>query len=373
MRSIRLRRVPEARRVRQAHRPAQEVDVGLDRIARGARDLGDQRPLGAEQRVEERGLAGVGPARPAPAGRPRAAARPTEPSRAARPIRLGSAVPSRRRSAPAGRGRRPLRESRSRSSSSACSSSSDSRSAAIRRDSPPSSWCSAARACAGAVASIRSPTASACTRSSLPLSTARRVNSPGVAWPGTRRLERREEPGRHQQPAVAGAARPCRRRCSLRARERRCRARGRSARPSGSRKVASEPTRRAGSVRKPSMTRAATSKAPSPVSRTTRQRRAAGRGGERDDGIGEHGGTTTSRRTWTRSSGSASRGSTPRRPRLRSACFRFRRASGLRGSGLDVHDRRAVRFFRSFASSHCCGMLAMLLHRVVQVEPRRRS
>ena len=55
------------------------------------------------------------------------------------------------------------------------------RSSASRRDSPPSSWPSAARACAGAVASIRSPTASACTRSSLPWSTARRVNSPGAA------------------------------------------------------------------------------------------------------------------------------------------------------------------------------------------------
>jgi len=56
-----------------------------------------------------------------------------------------------------------------------------SRSSSIRRDKPPSSWVIATRCIAREVESIRSPIASACTRSSLPFSTARRVNSPGSA------------------------------------------------------------------------------------------------------------------------------------------------------------------------------------------------
>ena len=36
--------------------------MGLDRVAGGAGDLGDERPFAPEQRIEERGFAGVGPA-----------------------------------------------------------------------------------------------------------------------------------------------------------------------------------------------------------------------------------------------------------------------------------------------------------------------
>jgi hypothetical protein len=48
--------------VDQDQPPLSEFELGIDRVARGSRLLGDDHPLGADERVEERGLADVGPA-----------------------------------------------------------------------------------------------------------------------------------------------------------------------------------------------------------------------------------------------------------------------------------------------------------------------
>ena len=74
------------------------------------------------------------------------------------------------------------------------------RKAARRSDRPRSSWRSARRRCAGEPASIRSAVASACSKSILPLSTARRVNSPGCAG--------RAPAATSAATAAAGTARP---------------------------------------------------------------------------------------------------------------------------------------------------------------------
>jgi hypothetical protein len=46
-------RVPQPGGIDQSHRPVEKVGVGFDRVPGGPRDLGDQRPVSAEQRVEE--------------------------------------------------------------------------------------------------------------------------------------------------------------------------------------------------------------------------------------------------------------------------------------------------------------------------------
>ena len=132
-------------------------------------------------------------------------------------------------------------------------STSDSRSSASRRERPPSSWRSAARACAGAVASIRSPTASACTRSSLPLSTARRVNSPGAAGRAPAAWSAASSRVGREQAAVAGELDQVLAGVAVRARGRRCRAPRSIGSPAASRKVARVAARggRRGSRRPP--------------------------------------------------------------------------------------------------------------------------
>ena len=52
----------QARRVDEQERAAVALEHGVDRVARRARDLGDDRPLRADERVEERRLADVRPA-----------------------------------------------------------------------------------------------------------------------------------------------------------------------------------------------------------------------------------------------------------------------------------------------------------------------
>jgi hypothetical protein len=53
--------VPEARGVHQPYRPAEKIDMDLDRVARGARDLGHQGALTPQQGVEEGGLSRIRP------------------------------------------------------------------------------------------------------------------------------------------------------------------------------------------------------------------------------------------------------------------------------------------------------------------------
>ena len=91
------------------------------------------------------------------------------------------------------------------------------------------------------------------------------------------------------------------------------------------------------SERKPSITRAATVEGAVAAQPDHRQRGAAGGGGERGDGVGEH--------------------------RGRYAGFlRFGRAGFAPPPALGLHRAaRALRLCRSRASIHCCGMLAMLL------------
>ena len=57
-----VRRLAQAGGIHQAERVAVHGGLRLQRVAGGARDLGDDRPLGAQERVEQRRLAAVGPA-----------------------------------------------------------------------------------------------------------------------------------------------------------------------------------------------------------------------------------------------------------------------------------------------------------------------
>ena len=79
-------RVPEPRGVDQPYGPSHEVGMRLDCIAGRTRQLGDQRAIGAQQRVEERRLARVRPPGqhqqrplPEPLGRGRGGEQPPDP------------------------------------------------------------------------------------------------------------------------------------------------------------------------------------------------------------------------------------------------------------------------------------------------------
>ena len=174
-------RVPEPGGVHQPDRPAEEIGVRLDRIARRAGDLGDQCAVGAEQRIEQRRLAGVGPAgqdqqralaEPLGGGRRRRAGarsgRPTSSSCAAMRARRNRAIVLAGKIdvvAPASPRSRPARAGARRGGARGR------RRAGGARPAPaPARWRRSDR---------RPPPA--WTRSSLPFSTARRVNSPGAA------------------------------------------------------------------------------------------------------------------------------------------------------------------------------------------------
>ena len=67
---------PQAGGVDQQHRPPVDLELGVDRVAGRAGALGDDHPLGAEEGVDQRGLADVGAA-----DRPRRGRRPRRPPR----------------------------------------------------------------------------------------------------------------------------------------------------------------------------------------------------------------------------------------------------------------------------------------------------
>ena len=160
----------------------------------------------------------------------------------------------------------------------------------------------------------------------------------GRGGPGTRRMKRGQQPGRHLKTAMAGelhqvvsgvAARPGKRDVDAAVDRLPGRRRGRWPALAW----------RAGARRKPGDDPFGHLERAGPAEPDDGERRPAGRRGQRDDRIGEHGGTMR----W----GQA-----------------FRLAAAGLGSGVRVLTSTialAVRFFRSRASIHCCGMLAMLL------------
>ena len=175
------RRVPQASRVHESQRPARPVEHCFDRVAGRSRDLGDDCARLAEQRVEQRRLCPRSARRRAPRARRRGSACPSSAvaSSVAHVVERGSR--GELDALRAESGRRPPRESRCRRRAAPPLKDALAKRRATRAERPPSSWWSARRWAAADRASIRSPIASACSRSSLPFSTARRVNSPGSA------------------------------------------------------------------------------------------------------------------------------------------------------------------------------------------------
>ncbi len=166
--------------VDDVERNALDLDGLADLVARGAGDRRDDGDVGAGQRIQQRRLADVRLARPAPRSGLRAAARLAPPG--------GTPAPARRRCRPAGRARSIfpgsrflLPESRASPRPACAGRSSGPPACGSSCENAPDSDCDADLAAASVEASIRSATASACARSSLSLRKARRVNSPGSA------------------------------------------------------------------------------------------------------------------------------------------------------------------------------------------------